>query len=135
MDHRIGRTVFAVFAGLLVAYVAYQWITNPAGREERVLQVAVVETSRELIKAVVGGVSLQVVDPLSPNRKVGKVYVFPEGEQWAISGYYRRGEADRWHPYLMTLAADHGLHGLKIQDNNEALLERAALDPLIDVTP
>ena len=135
MDHRVGRVLFAILVGALVAYFAYQWITNPAGREERALQVSVVESSRDLIEAVVGDESLQIVDPLSPNRKVGKVYVYPEGEQWAVSGYYRRGEGDRWHPYLMILAADHSLQVLKIQDQDETLLERAASDPLLEVSP
>lgn len=135
MDHRVGRAVFAVSIGLLIAYLSYQWITNPAGREERLVQVAVVESSRELITAVVDTEGLEIVDPLAPNRKVGKVYVYPEGENWAVSGYYRRGEGDRWHPYLMLLQADHSLSSLKLQDANPLLLERAESDPLLEISP
>ncbi len=135
MDHRKGRALFALLTGLLVAYLSYQWITNPAGREERALQVAVVEASRELITAVVDTEALEIVDPLSPNRKVGKVYVYPEGEDWAVSGYYRRGEGDRWHPYLMMLRADHSLSSLKLQDKSSQLLERAESEPLLEISP
>ena len=135
MDHRKGRAIFALLTGLLVAYLSYQWITNPAGREERVLQIAVVEASRDLITAVVDTEALEIVDPLSPNRKVGKVYVYPEGEDWAVSGYYRRGEGDRWHPYLMMLQADHSLSSLKLQDKSSQLLERAESDPLLEISP
>lgn len=135
MDHRVGRAVFALSIGLLIAYLSYQWITNPAGREERLVQVAVVESSRELIAAVVDTEGLEIVDPLSPNRKVGKVYVYPEGKNWAVSGYYRRKEGDRWHPYLMLLQADHSLSSLKLQDSNPLLLERAESDPLLEISP
>ena len=135
MDHRVGRAVFALSIGLLIAYSSYQWITNPAGREERLVQVAVVESSRKLIAAVVDMEGLEIVDPLSPNRKVGKVYVYPEGENWAVSGYYRRTEGDRWHPYLMLLQADHSLSSLKLQDSNPLLVERAESDPLLEISP
>ncbi len=135
MDHRTGRAVFVLLTGLLVAYLSYQWITNPAGREERALQVAVIESSREIISALIGDDALEIVDPLSPNRKVGKVYVYPESESWAVSGFYRRSENDRWHPYLMTLAADHSLVFLKLKDRSPQLLERAESDPLLEISP
>ena len=134
MDHRTGRLIFVAMTGLLVAYLSYQWITNPAGREGRSLQVAVVESSRVLLTAVVDAGSIEIVDPLSPNRKVGKVYVYPEGDGWVVSGYYRRGEGDRWHPYLMMLKADHSLGSLKLQDKSPELLERAESDPLLEIS-
>lgn len=135
MNHHIARTVFALVTGLLVASLSYQWITNPAGREERALQVAVVESSRDLITAVVATGSLEFVDPLSPKRKVGKVYVYPEDDEWAVSGYYRRNDDDRWHPYLVRLRADHSLAFLKLKDAAPALLERAGNDPLLEIIP
>jgi hypothetical protein len=133
MDHRIGRTGFALLAGLIVAVLSFNWITNPEGREERVLQVAVVESSRAHIRDVVGSESLEIVDPLSPSRKVGKVYIYPEGNAWSVSGFYRRDEGDTWHPYLMSLSGDHGLTLLKLED--KAFVERAAKDPLLEVSP
>lgn len=135
MDQRTGRVIFTLVVSLLVAWLAYQWITNPAGREERLLQVAVVESSRALIAAVIDTGTIEIVDPLSPNRKVGKVYVYPEGEDWAISGYYRRQEGDRWHPYLMLLRADHSLISLKLQDKSPQLIERAESDPMLEISP
>ncbi len=135
MDHRIGRSVFALVVGLLVAGISYQWITNPAGREQRAVEVAVVEAAREELKALIEAEVLEIVDPLSPNRKVGKVYVYPEGENWAVSGYYRRGEGDRWHPYLMGLASDRTMSKLKLQDRDQRLTERARKDPMLEVSP
>jgi hypothetical protein len=135
MNHRIGKSVFAIFVGLMVAGIAYQWITNPDGREQRVIQVAVVEAARAELELVIEAEALEIVDPLSPNRKVGKVYVYPEGDSWAVSGFYRRGEKDRWHPYLMTLEADHSLAFLKLKDRNPQLLERAESDSLLEISP
>jgi hypothetical protein len=135
MDHRIGRVVFALLVGLLVATLSYQWITNPEGRVERAVQESVVEYARKHLRLVVGGESLEIVDPLFPNRKAGKVYVYPEGENWAVSGYYRRGEDDRWHPFLMGLASDLSMKSLKIQDRDERLIERAGSDPLLEISP
>lgn len=102
---------------------------------ERALQESVVDASRGHLKPVIGSESLEIVDPLSPNRKAGKVYVYPEGDNWAVSGYYRRDEDDRWHPYLMTLKADLSLSFLKLQDRDQRLTERAAMDPMLEISP
>jgi hypothetical protein len=135
MNHRIGRAVFALVIGLLVASFSYQWITNPEGRAERVLQESVVESSRAHLRSTVGIDSLEIVDPLSPNRRAGKVYIYAEDYGWAVSGHYRRNENDRWHPYLMTLTAEQSLSSLKLKDRDSQLIERAASDPLLEVDP
>ena len=135
MNHTIGRVVFAAAVGLLVATFSYRWITNPDGREQRALQISVVESSRALLASVVGDDELEIVDPVSPNRKVGKVYVYPDGDAWSVSGYYRRGEGDSWHPYLIHLDSALDLQSLKTQDGDAELLERAAVDPLLEVSP
>jgi hypothetical protein len=135
MDHRIGRFAFGIIIGLLVASLSYQWITNPEGREERETQVSVVEASRLLLESIVATEALEIVDPLAPNRKVGKVYVYPEDSGWAVSGFYRRGEGDRWHPYLMMLDPGSGLVSLKVQDRDQRLAARAEKDPLLEISP
>ena len=135
MDHRVGRVVFALVIGLLVASFSYRWITNPEGRVERALQESVVEVSRGHLRSAVGIDSLEIADPLSPNRKAGKVYIYAEGDGWAVSGHYRRNENDRWHPYLMTLDAGRRLISLKLKDRDPALIERAASDPLLEISP
>jgi len=135
MNHRIGRIVFVFVIGLLVASFSYRWITNPEGRVERALQESVVGASRGHLRSAVGTDSLEIVDPLAPNRKAGKVYIYAEGDGWAVSGYYRRDENDRWHPYLMTLNTDQSLRFLKLKDRDQQLVERAASDPLLEISP
>lgn len=133
MNHRIGRIVFALVVGLTIAAVSYRWITNPEPRVERAREETVVEVSRSLLAPVVASDDLEIVDPLAPNRKVGKVYVYAEGPGWAVSGYYRRDKADRWHPYLMTLTRDLELVRLKVQDAE--LAGQAAANPALEIRP
>ena len=116
MNHRVGRNVFGLAVGLAVAVIAYQWITNPAPRQQRQTEERAVLASRELLVSEVGVESLEIVDPLAPNRKVGKVYIYAEDPGWAVSGYYRRDEDDRWHPYLLNMTTDLELHAFKAED-------------------
>ncbi len=93
------------------------------------------EASRGHLRSAVGIDSLEIADPLSPNRRAGKAYVYAEGDGWAVSGYYRRNENDRWHPYLMMLGTDQSLSYLKLKDRDQQLIERAASDPLLEISP
>ena len=118
MNHRIGRNLFALGVSLAVAVIAFQWITDPEPRERRQAEENAVQVSRELLRDAVGERDIEIVDPLAPNRKVGKVYVFAESPGWAISGHYRRSENDRWHAYLMRLNNNLELHAFKAQDES-----------------
>lgn len=136
MNHKVGRILFALIVGLSVAYLSYGWITNPEPRAERVLQENVVVTSRQILRSVIEAETLEIVDPLAPRRAIGKVYIYRQGGNggWAVSGYYRRDENDRWHPYLMTLTAERVLEYLKIQDQDRHLIERAENDLTFEVS-
>jgi hypothetical protein len=118
VNHRIGRLVFGFAAGLLVAFLAYRWIADTGPRLERAEQERVVLTSRELLEATLAIGALELVDPLAPDRVVGKAYVYPAGESWEVSGFYRRNPNDLWHPYLLTLDASLRLVHLKISDTS-----------------
>ena len=133
MKHRIGRTVFALTVGLAVAFYSYHWVTNPEPRAARAAEEQAVEASRELLRSFVPSDTLEIVDPLAPNRKVGKVYVYAEGPGWAVSGYFRRSEGDRWHPYLLSLGKDYELVHMKVKDAK--LADAAAADPRLEVVP
>ena len=116
MNHRVGRSVFSLVVGLAVAVIAYQWITDPGPRQHRQAEERAVLAARELLVSEVGAGSLEIVDPLAPDRKVGKVYVYAEDPGWAVSGHYRRDEDDRWHPYLLNMTNDLDLHAFKAED-------------------
>ncbi len=133
MNHRVGRIAFALVVGLLVAFYSHRWITDPDGREARMLEVSVVEASRERLRETIGVGSLEIVDTLAPNRIVGKAYVYPESEGWSVSGFYRRNDNDRWHPYLMLLSQDLRLVTLKVQDKDPDLRSRAESDVVLEV--
>jgi len=134
MNHRAGSVVFGLAIGLLVAVLSYQWLTDPSHRVERNKEVSVVELSRGILKYTLGIHDLQIVDALAPQRKVGKVYVYPLDSGWDISGYYRRDENDRWHPFLMTLDAELVVEHLKVRDNHQDMIKRAADDPKFEAS-
>ncbi len=131
--HRIARLVFAFGVGLVLAVSAYRLVTDPELAAERQRQEAVVESSRRILRTYVGGGALEIVDPLDPDSKVGKSYLYPADEGWEVSGHYRRGPGDTWHPYLMQLDASAALIELSVRD--DALRRRAAEDPKLTVDP
>lgn len=133
MNHRIGRWLFGLGVGFLVALLAFRWITNPAPRVERQLEESVVTVARQHLEATLRHEGVLIVDPLAPNRTVGKSYVYREGEGWEVSGFYRRGEGDRWHPFLMGLDSSLAMASLKVQD--AGLVDRAKTEPLLEAVP
>ncbi|MBT8098155.1 MAG: hypothetical protein KJO82_00325 [Gammaproteobacteria bacterium] len=133
MNHRVGQYVFAAVAGCLVAIFAYRWVMNPEPRLERERQEAVVAQSRERLNEVLALGELEIVDPLAADRKVGKTYVYRNDGGWEISGYYRRNEADLWHPYLMQLDAELNVTHLRVSDT--ALMDRAENAAVLEVLP
>lgn len=62
-----------------------------------------------------------IVDPLLPDRVVGKAYVYATADGWEVSGFYRRDENDLWHPYLVTMDAGFVATHVKVSDS--ALLQ------------
>ena len=123
--------LFGFGVGLLVAFMSYQWITNPAPRAERELEEAVVLDARNYLVVQLG--VGETVDPLAPDRKIGKSYVYRADFGWEVSGYYRRDKNDRWHAFLMSLDDAGNVMHLKVQDS--ALAERASEDPTLEVNP
>ena len=121
---RPGSIVFGVVAGLLVALASYQWITDTERRERRASEEAAVLATRSYLSELVAA-NLEIVDPLAPERSVGKAYVYAWANGWEVSGFYRRGEADRWHAFLATLDSGNTLLSLKLRDTAPALKERA----------
>ncbi len=95
--------------------------------------------AREAIMSAVVADSIEIVDPLATNRKVGKAYIFRNGDKvddsgWTVSGYYRRDRNDRWHPYLMTLSAELAVEHLKVRDGDQEMIERAENDPKFEAS-
>ena len=133
MNHRVGSIIFGLAIGLAIAVWAYQWVTDPGKRVERDEQVRVVGLSREILTHTLAIQDLQLVDPLAPQRKVGKVYIYPLENGWELSGYYRRDDDDRWHPYLLVLSPELSLRSLKIRDTDGGLAQIAAMNPLVEV--
>ncbi len=133
MNHKIGRLIFGFGVGLLVAVFALKWISDPAPRAERALQETVAVAARQILKETLGLDGLEMVDPVEPDRKVGKSYIYRRNDGWEISGYYRRSDGDRWHPFLMVLDDSVALMSLKVQDPE--LVDRAQSEALLEAIP
>jgi hypothetical protein len=132
LNHKILRLVVAFGIGLFLALYAYERITDPVPRQQRQQEEAVVREARAILTQVVGGAGkLKIVDPVSPDRKIGKVYIYPIEGGWEVSGHYQRGSELRWHPWLMTLNEQRELVSLLAQDDAGDLQAIAADDPRI----
>ena len=132
---RPGGIVFAIIVGLIVATLSYRWVVDPAPREQRLREIQVVEQARARLHEIVGVERLTIVDPIAPDRKVGKVYIYPAADGWEVSGYYRRNDTDLWHPWLMQLDAGLDMRHLRISDQDAGLIERARADARVEVLP
>ena len=133
MSHQIGRLIFGLGVGLLLATMAYRWAADTGPRAERLIEEQVVAASRVSLESALNIGQLEIVDPLSPDRKVGKAYIYRAGQGWEVSGFYRRHAEDLWHPYLVTLNDAMHLTHLKFSDT--ALLDRDGEDGLLEVLP
>ena len=128
--HKVVRPLVALVLGLMLAFFAYQWATDPEPRLQIAREEAVVFSARDILRSYVSpGQDLEIVDPVSPNRTVGKVYIYPAGDGWEVSGHYRRSDHDRWHPYLMSLNGGAVLESLAVRDGNDRLIGMSSQDP------
>jgi hypothetical protein len=118
--HRIAGFTIALGVGLALSLYAYQRVTDPEPAMQRAKEEAVVLASRDILRDYVQpATELRIVDPVSPDRKVGKSYIYPTDSGWEVSGHYRRDDADRWHPFLMALNADSTLTNLSVRDSRD----------------
>lgn len=128
--------VFALLVGVTIASFAYQRIMDPEPKRQRAREEAAVLAARGILERHLGlSQGLEIVDPLNPNRAIGKTYVYPAAKGWEISGYYRRGEASRWHPWLMTVDEAGRLVLLSIRERSPALEQAAAADSRLTIVP
>jgi len=135
INHRVLRWIVAFGVGFALAILAFQRISDPEPRLQRAREEAAVLAARDLLTVyVVQDGALEIVDPLATNRKVGKVYVYPNDHGWDVSGFYRRGPTDKWHPFLMNLDAGTRLVSLSVRDTDLRLQEVAATDPKFSLT-
>lgn len=136
INHKVIRPIFALSIGLVVSLYVYQYVSDRQPILQRAKEESVVISSREILHNYVSPRNnIEIVDPVSPNRSVGKVYIYPTDDGWEVSGYYRRNQNGLWHPYLMLLNGDSGLILLTVQDTNDNLIEISALNHDFSVVP
>ena len=134
--HRYMQWVVAIAVGIILSLLVFDRATDPEPTRQKAIEEAIVLEARQLLLSyVLPGGELQLVDPLAPDRKVGKVYIWPIDKGWEVSGYYRRDEQDPWHPFLMNLDASSELTSLAVKDRNERLIGMSAQDPKFSAVP
>ena len=134
--HRYLRWVVAIVFGVILSLLVFQRSTDPEPTRQKAVEESVVMEARlHLVSYVLPGGELQLVDPLTPDRKVGKTYIWPADDGWEVSGYYRRDPQDPWHPFLMNLDASSELTSLAVKDSNERLIGMSAQDPNFSAVP
>jgi hypothetical protein len=134
--HRIARLTFALGVGLIVALYAYQRVIDPEPAIRRAKEEAVVLAARDILRDYVGTApQLRIVDPVTPDRKVGKSYIYPTDSGWEVSGHYRRSDTDRWHPFLMVLHLDATLATLSVRDSPGRFAADIRHDPKFTAEP
>jgi len=135
INHKITKLIVAFSIGIALSLCSYQMITDPEPAIERSLEETAVLAAREIVGKIIGlNDELEIVDPLAPNRVAGKTYIYPADSGWQVSGYYRRNSSDSWHPFLMSLDGGLQVQQLSVQDTDPELVERAKVDPRLDVT-
>ena len=133
---KILRLLVAFGFGLAIAVYAYVRVSDPEPSMQRAREEKVVTNARAALKDNLKlPDDLQVVDPLAPDRKVGKVYVYPANDGWEVSGYYRRSQTDIWHPWLMKLDARTRLVSLSVKDADAGIAAAAESDARITAVP
>ncbi len=136
INHKVVRPIMALIIGVMLALYAYERITDMEPRAQRAREEALVSSAREILQSYVApGGHLEIVDPLSPNRKVGKSYIYPTEGGWDVSGHYRRDADDWWHPYLMSLDGAGGLESLAVRDADDRLIGMSSRDPKFSAVP
>jgi hypothetical protein len=134
LAHKVVRVTLALCVGLALAFYAYHRVTDPEPARERASEEAAVLAARDILKGYLEPASdPEIVDPVSPRRKIGKSYIYPAAAGWEISGHYRRNESDRWHPFLMAIDHDHKLLSLSVRDTPANFNPTALQNPKLDV--
>jgi hypothetical protein len=129
INHKVIRPIFALSVGLVLSFYVYQCVSDRQPTLQRTKEESVVMLSRDILQNYVSPRNdIEIVDPVSSNRSVGKAYIYPINDGWEISGHYRRDQNDRWHPYLMILNGDAELISLTVQDTNDSLIGISARD-------
>ncbi|HWM28987.1 MAG TPA: hypothetical protein VNQ14_11055 [Woeseiaceae bacterium] len=136
MRHNIAKFTIALGVGIALALYAFHRATDPEPAMQRAREEAVVLAARDVLRSYIeAGPEFRIVDPVSPDRKVGKAYIYPTASGWELSGHYRRDATDPWHPFLMELDAERALVGLAVKDGSDGLAAKALKDPKFTARP
>ena len=133
-EYTVKQVIFALITGFGLSWLVYQSSVQPPYETQRQTEEVIINKANVLlIKSLNLPLGLEVIDPIKPDKDVGKTYISPNGREWQVSGYYRRNELDEWHPWLINLDENHKLIRLSVQDDIHLFSEEILENSLITI--
>jgi hypothetical protein len=132
MKHKFLRII--IFSILFIAVLTYTYrnVYEPISANQRDDEIQIIHITRSIIKNYIDiSPDIEIIDPLNPNRKIGKSYIFPSDNGWEISGYYKKTDYDNWHPWLISLNSVNELVSIAVKDDNPRINKKSIEDPFL----
>ena len=132
MKHQFLRII--IFLILFIAAITYTYrkVYEPISVNQREDEIQIIHITRSIIKSYIDISSdIEIIDPLNPNRKIGKSYIFPSDNGWEISGYYKKSGHDNWHPWLISLNSANELVSIAVKDDDSGINKKSIEDPFL----
>ena len=133
-EYTVKQVIFALITGFGLSWLVYQSSVQLPYEVQRQTEEEIINKANVLlIKSLNLPLGLEVIDPIKPDKDVGKTYISPNEREWQVSGYYRRNELDEWHPWLINLDENHKLIRLSVQDDIHLFSEEILENSLITI--
>ena len=132
MKHKFLKII--IFLILFIAALTYTYrnVYEPISVNQRGDEIQIIHITRSIIKSYIDiSPDIEIIDPLNPNRKIGKSYIFPSDNGWEISGYYKKTDYDNWHPWLISLNSVNELVSITVKDDNLRINKKSIEDPFL----
>tara|TARA_B100001105_G_scaffold50458_1_gene38034 strand:+ start:208 stop:618 length:411 start_codon:yes stop_codon:yes gene_type:complete len=134
MKHKFLKII--IFLILFIAALTYTYrnVYEPISVNQRGGEIQIIHITRSIIKSYIDISSdIKIIDPLNPNRKIGKSYIFPSDNGWEISGYYKKTDRDNWHPWLISLNSTNELVSIAVKDDSPRIKKKSIEDPFLSI--
>lgn len=132
MKHKFLRIFIFLMLSIAALTYTYRNVYEPISVNQRGGEIQIIHITRSIIKSYIDISSdIKIIDPLNPNRKIGKSYIFPSDNGWEISGYYKKTDHDNWHPWLISLNSANELVSITVKDDSPRIKKKSIEDPFL----
>ena len=132
MKHKFLKIIIFLILFIAALIYTYKNVYEPISVNQRGDEIQIIHITRSIIKSYIDiSPDIEIIDPLNPNRKIGKSYIFPSDNGWEISGYYKKTDYDNWHPWLISLNSVNELVSITVKDDNLRINKKSIEDPFL----